>query len=71
MKIAVLDFSNSQIDIIDNIPITKDVDKNGRDVTEQVEFILSEELGYNLDEISWMEYGSDTMVNNYDYSEMC
>jgi len=71
MKIAVLNFNNSQIDIIDNIPVTKDVDEQGRDVSEQVEDILTEELGYNLDEISWMGYGPNTEVNDYDYAEMC
>lgn len=71
MKIAVLNFSNSQIDIIDNIPVIKDVDEQGRDVSEQVEDILTEELGYNLDEISWMGYGPNTEVNDYDYAEMC
>lgn len=71
MKIAVLNFQQCQIDIIDNIPVTKDVDEQGRDVSEQVEDILTEELGYNLDEISWMGYGSNTEVNDYDYAEMC
>jgi hypothetical protein len=70
MKIAVLNFQQCQIDIIDNIPVTKGIDKQGRDVTEQVEDILTEELGYNLDEISWMEYGQNTKVNDYDYAEM-
>jgi hypothetical protein len=70
MKIAVLNFQQCQIDIIDNIPVTKGIDKQGRDVTEQVEDILTEELGYNLDEISWMEYGPNTKVNDYDYAEM-
>lgn len=57
MKVAILNFNTCQVQILSNVPA-----KNN----EEVENILFNELGYNSDEISYMECNHDTkiMFNN-------
>lgn len=47
MKIAVLDFSCGELDIIDKVPQMESSD--------DIEEYLSERLNYNPDKIQWMD----------------
>lgn len=52
MTVAVLDYSNGDVDIIEGIPEFKDGKKMS--ISEKVENYLVGQLQYNSDEISYM-----------------
>ena len=62
MRIVVLDFSNSDVDIIDEIPYMEDSDA--------IENYLVERLQYNTDEINWM-VATDSRINYLTPDDFC
>lgn len=62
MKIAVLNYSTSEVDIIE-----VDIEKYADAYKDDIEALLSDKCGYHLSEISWMVSDNNDISINFEH----